>query len=136
MDKTKTIEQLVDIILKDNKYGVLKETEKKVDDVLGEIRGPGGHVPDASGPHGRGMGPGKGTGSGLGLEKKEEEETEECRRIREEIIGNLRENSEYQKFFVKMLAKWNVKGPAQLPPEKRKAFFNAVSKGWAAQKGK
>lgn len=114
MDKTKTIEQLVDIILKDNKYDVLKETEKKVDDILEATTEPG-----------------------LGKKKKEtEEEIEECRKIREEIIGNLRENSEYQKFFVKMLAKWNVKGPAQLPPEKRKAFFNAVSKGWAAQKSK
>ncbi len=114
MDKTKTIEQLVDIILRDDKYGVLKETEKKVDDVLEAVSEPG-----------------------LGKKKKEEEEEiEECRRIREEIVVNLKENSEYQKFFVKMLAKWGVKGPAQLPTEKRKAFFNAVSKGWAAQKGK
>lgn len=26
-------------------------------------KGPGGHIPDGTGPHGRGMGPGKGTGT-------------------------------------------------------------------------
>ena len=34
------------------------------------IRGPGGHIPDATGPHGRGMGPGKGRGDGSGLRAK------------------------------------------------------------------
>jgi len=31
-------------------------------------KGPGGHIPDGTGPHGRGMGPGKGRGDGTGKE--------------------------------------------------------------------
>jgi len=33
-----------------------------------KVSGPGGHVPDGTGPHGRGMGPGEGKGDGSGLE--------------------------------------------------------------------
>jgi len=32
-------------------------------------RGPGGHVPDGTGPHGLGMGPGGGRADGSGLKK-------------------------------------------------------------------
>lgn len=34
------------------------------------MRGPGGHIPDATGPHGRGFGPGQGRGDGSGLRGK------------------------------------------------------------------
>jgi len=37
-------------------------------------KGPGGHTPDGSGPHGRGMGPGKGKADGSGMKDEEEEE--------------------------------------------------------------
>jgi len=36
-----------------------------------EKRGPGGHTPDGTGPHGRGMGPGKGKADGSGMENDE-----------------------------------------------------------------
>jgi len=52
-----------------------KDIDKIVDKILDEVKtGPGGHVPDGSGPpsHGKGMGPGKGTKSGKGMEKEEE----------------------------------------------------------------
>lgn len=42
-----------------------------------EVKGPGGHKPDATGPHGRGQGPGKGKGDGTGLKKVKEEEKDE-----------------------------------------------------------
>lgn len=37
-----------------------------------ERRGPGGHIPDGTGPHGQGMGPGKGQKDGSGLRDKGE----------------------------------------------------------------
>ena len=33
----------------------------------GSKKGPGGHVPDKTGPYGRGMGPGRGRGDGSGI---------------------------------------------------------------------
>lgn len=111
MTKVKEVEQLVDVIL-DGKYGSFKEVTKKVDKVLEKV-----------GPPAR---------------KDKDEEMEECGKVREimeVIIENLiNEQSEYQAFFKSMLKKWGVKGPAQLPPEKRKKFFNAVSAGWKSKK--
>lgn len=46
---------------------------KKDDDEEEEETGPGGHIPDGTGPHGRGEGPGKGKADGSGLEKKKED---------------------------------------------------------------
>lgn len=41
---------------------------------------------------------------------------------------------EYKKYFNMMLKKWGVKSPAELPPDKKKKFFDAVDKGWKAKK--
>jgi len=50
----------------------IKETAEDMKDEVEEKQtGPGGHVPDGSGPHGRGMGPGKGLGDGSGMPKSE-----------------------------------------------------------------
>lgn len=49
-----------------------EETEKEA-----IKRGPGGHIPDGTGPHGRGMGPGKGKGDGSGMKEEEEKKAEE-----------------------------------------------------------
>jgi len=46
----------------------------------------------------------------------------------------IRENSEYKKFFQSMLAKYGVKSPSELSGDKKKAFFNAVDKGWKGKK--
>lgn len=40
------------------------------------------------------------------------------------------EESEYQKFFATMLAKFGVKSPNELEGEKKKEFFDAVDAGW------
>jgi len=40
----------------------------------------------------------------------------------------------YKKYFDGMLKKFGVSSPAQLDDEKKKAFFNAVDKGWKTKK--
>lgn len=86
----------------------------KLGSFLEQETGPGGHVPDGSGPpeHGRGKGPGKGK--------------EECKE----------EESAYQKYFKAKLKTYGVKSPMQLADAKKKEFFNALSKGWAEEKKK
>ena len=50
------------------------------------------------------------------------------------VKGELLEASAaYQKFFKSMLAKYGVSSPAELSGDKKKAFFNAVDKGWKAK---
>lgn len=48
-----------------------------ISDVLGKHiakkRGPGGHKPDGTGPHGRGAGPGQGKGDGSGMQEDEKD---------------------------------------------------------------
>ena len=36
----------------------------------------------------------------------------------------------YKEFFDKMIAKYGVKSPAELDDDKKKEFFNSLSKGW------
>lgn len=52
----------------------------------------------------------------------------------EEMLMYLKENKEaYQKFFKGMLAKHGIKSLKDVPPEKKKEFFNAVDKSWKAK---
>ena len=109
MTRVKEVEQLVDTIIDGSHGSLKKEVTEKVDEVL-----------EKAGP------PAK---------KDEDDEMEECGKVREEVIENLiSEQNPYQAYFKSMLAKWGVKSPAQLPPDKRKAFFTAVSKGWKSKK--
>ena len=43
-------------------------------------------------------------------------------------------NTEYQKFFQTQLKKWGVSSPSQLPPDKKKEFFNMIDKKWKGKK--
>jgi len=43
-------------------------------------------------------------------------------------------NTEYQKFFQAQLKKWGVNSPSQLPPDKKKEFFNMIDKKWKGKK--
>ena len=57
-----------------------------------------------------------------------------------ELVGNamvelLLNENEYREYFQKMLKKWGVSSPGQLPDDKKKEFFNAVEKGWTKEKG-
>lgn len=69
----------------------------------------------------------------------EDDITESLKVVRsiKETISNLQtvtEQNAYQEFFKSALAKYGVKSPMQLPPDKRKEFFKYVSKEWAKQK--
>ena len=47
--------------------GVVQPAEL-AEKITGKVTGPGGHIPDGTGPYGRGQGPGKGKADGSGLE--------------------------------------------------------------------
>jgi len=69
----------------------------------------------------------------------EDDITESLKVVREikETISKLKtvtEQNAYQVFFKSALAKYGVKSPTQLPPDKRRDFFKYVSKEWAKQK--
>ena len=48
----------------------------------------------------------------------------------------LQELTAYQQFFKTMLAKYGVKSPQELSPEKKKEFFANVNKGWKSKEEK
>lgn len=43
---------------------------------------------------------------------------------------------DYQDFFRSMMKKWGIKSPNELDDEKKKEFFNDVSKEWKKKKNK
>jgi hypothetical protein len=45
-----------------------------------------------------------------------------------------KQSNEYKTFFKKMLKKFGVNEPDELKGDKRKEFYNAVDKGWKADK--
>jgi len=110
----KEAEKMVDNILDEQVLG-FKEMEELTDSMLDEIKGPGGHTPDGSGPppHGKGQGQGKGK-----TPCKEDED--------------LSENA-YKEFFKAELSKAG-KPITKMSPDEKKAFFGKVSKKWKAKK--
>lgn len=60
----------------------------------------------------------------LGMKKKGGKEVPNC--VKEE-------DTEYQKFFKKALAKFDVKEPDELTGEKKKEFFDYVDANWDAK---
>jgi hypothetical protein len=56
-------------------------------------------------------------------------------RTREEIDSvKTEDQSAYQKFFAKELAKRNVKSPSELSDADKKAFFDYIDKNWKGDK--
>jgi len=49
------------------------------------------------------------------------------------LLKELKEESGYKDFFNKMLKKYDVKSPAELSPEKKKEFFQAIENGWTSE---
>jgi len=45
-----------------------------------------------------------------------------------------KDGDEYKAFFNKMLKKFNVQDPSELSGDEKKKFFDAVDKGWKADK--
>lgn len=59
-------------------------------------------------------------------------------RIAENVTARFAgRGEEYRKYFDKMLKKWKVKSPAEIPDDKKDDFFEEVDKGWnsADEKG-
>jgi len=56
---------------------VLPEGDELDMPVVPEVTGPGGHIPDGTGPNGRGMGPGQGQADGSGMPESDIEEVDE-----------------------------------------------------------
>ncbi len=50
------------------------------------------------------------------------------------MIAEMRINEDYKAYFSSMLKKYGYSSPAQIPPDKKKEFFNAVSAGWKGKK--
>ena len=121
MDEIDLAESLVDKIL-DGDMKDMHFAYRSVDSILDEVKtGPGGNIPDGSGPpeHGKGKGPGGGKKDGSGLD--------------ETIQSNLDEN-DYQAFFQKKLKEKGVKSPSELSDEDKKSFFNMIDKEWKGKK--
>ena len=54
--------------------------------------------------------------------------------ILEKIDNYLSEESEYQKFFNKMLDKYSVDSPADLSDKEKKKFFDEIDKGYKSKR--
>ena len=52
-------------------------------------------------------------------------------RIAERVLGKIAgRGKEYQEYFDKLLKKWDVTSPADIPEDKKDDFFNEVDAGW------
>ena len=54
--------------------------------------------------------------------------------LREMIKGVIKDETEYQKFFNKALAKFKVSSPKELEGDKEQEFYDYVDAGWKADK--
>lgn len=59
-----------------HKKSELAEKDEPEEKEAAKKKGPGGHTPDGTGPHGKGMGPGEGKGDGSGLQEEDKEAKE------------------------------------------------------------
>ena len=53
--------------------------------------------------------------------------------LREMIKDVIKEETEYQKFFNKALAKFKISSPKELSGDKEKEFYDYVDKNWKAE---
>jgi len=49
-----------------------------------------------------------------------------------EYINEEKSQNAYDRFFQKMLNKWNIDSPEELSDEDKTKFYDAVDKGWKA----
>jgi len=154
MDKVKEAESLLDIYLGE-KMQKVQEAEEKLVEILGEVANEENEVETGEEPAAV---PAtkkeiekevtEDAEPGIQVPPKEENKLETgeepapvaktAGEIEKEITQDkgLLEDTEYQKYFKSMLKKYGAASPAQLPDAKKKAFFQAVQKGWKAGKGK
>ena len=62
------------------------------------------------------------------------EKLKQSRAIQEENEKSGKQD-EYAQFFKKLLQKFNVTSPADLTDDKKKEFFDEISKGWESGEG-
>jgi len=66
-------------------------------------------------------------------------ETKTVNYVNETSLGKnfsdyLKEQEDYKTYFAGMLKKYGYKSPADIPPEKKKEFFDAVDAGFKGKK--
>jgi hypothetical protein len=155
MDKLKDAERLVDLAFDESFeiFGKVVKAEKKIDKILDTI------VDECGGMMGGGS-----MNKGIADMEADAEEpyeddymstpdedepndishvpNQDAQTLYKSVIAQLGEinslsedkKAEYRAFFQKMLKKFGVTSPAQLDDAKKKAFFDAVDKGWKGVK--
>ena len=127
MDKIKEATDLVDVILKGDydKHKKVEEAVKVSKDVLDEVENKLDNVPDQelADLH-----------SDVVDELTKDEGVSPVEEIIAVSISRLIREEDYRTYFKKMLKKHNVSNPSDLDDAKKKEFFNAVDKGWKAEK--
>ena len=128
MDKIKEATELVDVILTGDykQYKTEKDTLGLVDSLIDEVENKIDTVPNQD-------------LKALYQSVFDELSKDSMTSVEESILYSVRKllsENAYREFFKTMLKKWNIKSPAELKGDKKKAFFAAVSKEWKAKKGK
>jgi len=122
-----TMKKIKETLKNFNGYYGMKEAEKIIDEMCGkkhveEIENDITHVPEED---------------PVKQDEKIKKDIAELRRlIAESLVEFKLSENDYREFFKSMLKKYGVKSPAQLPKDKKKTFFKAVSDGWKKKKGK
>lgn len=119
--------ELVDVIL-DGNYKTYKEMGR-VDNILDEIENAVDTVPDQDIPELQDDVEDE-------LSKDERQKGMTVEQMMKDSVKRLVVEEDYREYFKSMLKNWNIKSPTELPEDKRKKFFNAVDKGWKAEKEK
>lgn len=120
------MKKVKEVLKQFNAYYGLNEAEKIIDEMCGrkhveEIENDIDHIPEED--------PEK----HIDMIKKDIAETREL--VGSALIEFMLGENEYKEYFKKMLKKWGVNSPAELPKDKRKQFFNAIEVGWKGEKG-
>ena len=139
MDRVKEATQLVDTILTGD-YSTYKKVET-VDTILDEVENQIDNIPDQDIEQLH-----DDIVDELSTDSEDREEEEETEEEAMEVMENTVEENmktavqllvteeDYREFFKSMLKKFNINSPSDLDDEKKKAFFDAVDKGWKAKK--
>jgi hypothetical protein len=130
MDKVKEAQDIVDVIFdKPEKYKEMKTlevAENTVDNILDNMENDIDHIPEQEDGEEQ---------YGQVADELSKDSLAKGAGVEEAIDNFLGEDStEYQKFFQAQLKKWGVSSPAQLPPDKKKEFFNMIDKKWKGKK--
>ena len=99
-------------VMSDKVWDMIKSGERTGFSIAGswkvleiKSKGPGGHTPDGTGPHGIGAGPGNGQGNGSGMDENDDEDDDDSRSSpeKEQLTHEVKrmEEEEFMKLFEK-----------------------------------